>query len=177
MAKAKVRRIVERDDVQHSRASSVRSQRDPFEASVGFDFEAVERAIDGDRPEDTDEAPTPRRSSKDGAQAPSPSDARTLFMMRELIAWLLYGEKADKIILKAANKRLLVTGYAVNPDLFDGKTLCDLAKENGFTKESLYRFARDFTRRFGIPVVGSAAETRRLNSLRKWPKGAEHGQN
>lgn len=176
MAKAKVRRIVERDDVQHARLDST-TPSGPSEPHVGFDFDAVERAIDGDESEDPDHGQATRQRPKNGKHAPTQADARTLFMMRELIAWLLYGEKSDKIILKAANKRLLVTGYAVNPDLFDGKTLCDLAKENGFTRESLYRFARDFTRRFGIPVVGSAAETRRLNSLKKWPKGAEHGQN
>ncbi len=91
-------------------------------------------------------------------------------MMLSLTSWLLYGAKADKIIPSAVSKRAIVVGYAINPDLFHGKKLAQLAKDIGCERESLYAFARDFTREFKIPVLGSSAERRRLNVTRKAAK-------
>lgn len=159
-------RHFDHDDAQHSRRSAVVRAGSSREPSVGFDFDAVERAVSGDGSEDPNPAEFAPPRPKNGDPRPD-SDARTIQMMTALVAWLLFGQKADKVIPSAVVKRTIVTGYAVNPDLFKGKKLAQLAKDLGCERESLYAFARDFTKRFGIPVHGSSAERRRLNVKKK----------
>lgn len=126
-----------------------------YEARVDFDYDAVERAL------------SPGAEKPEPAQPAYPNDDRTVQMMVRLMSWILFGKKADKIIMSAVVKRSIVTGYAVNPDFFDGKKLAHLAKDIGCEKESLYAFARDFTREFGIPVHNSSSERVRLNVRKK----------
>lgn len=138
--------------------------------SSGFDYDAVERAIDGE----PEEAPPPAAEPKKNDLAEFAKDPH---LLREAFDWVGYGDAA-RFNLKGSSVfcRLLVLMWVFNIREFKGQSLAELASRHGqCTRALLDKHLRSFNRRFGVLVSDQRRKAHKPKNTKRVPVRAKSG--
>lgn len=96
-------------------------------------------------------------------------------LLREIIFWITSGNRNRRDYRLTVFRKCVAFAWVMRPEVFDGKSLRSIAKENGvrvkFTSLSVY--ATRFADRFGIRHGGMMTEQARDNYRTASKKGAK----
>lgn len=188
------------DRNKSSRQHFVHEQRHevaPGDDSVGFDFDAVDRALAEDdqrksrRVNDTGTIITDDNDSRPTVEIDNTSTQRLYTQadlahaLHEFARWIILGTATNSAIRDRAYyisdtiaKRAIASAWVLDPQLFDGRSLSQIGRLPciRFRRFSLAKHAREFSSVFHVASRGLKTQTARdaakRAAVRRWAKVA-----